>query len=125
MESFIYCLSLCIIFLIIARIFVLLCIAVSPGSTKCQGVHSMCSRIPTEARRGGTRQHLGGRGRQISEFEASLVYRVSSRTARATQRNPVSEKTNKQTKQTNKKEYPLIGQETPCPRSLLLFLSYL
>jgi hypothetical protein len=29
---------------------------------------------------------LGGRGRQISEFEASLVYRVSSRKARATQR---------------------------------------
>jgi hypothetical protein len=29
---------------------------------------------------------LGGRGRQISEFEASLVYRVRSRTARATQR---------------------------------------
>jgi hypothetical protein len=35
-------------------------------------------------------QHLGGRGRWISEFEASLVYRVSSKTARATQRNPVS-----------------------------------
>jgi hypothetical protein len=35
---------------------------------------------------------LGGRARQISEFEASLVYRVSSRTARATQRNPVSKK---------------------------------
>jgi hypothetical protein len=33
---------------------------------------------------------LGGRGRQISEFEASLVYRVSSRTSRTTQRNPVS-----------------------------------
>jgi hypothetical protein len=32
---------------------------------------------------------LGGRGRWISEFEASLVYRVSSRTAKATQRNPV------------------------------------
>jgi hypothetical protein len=30
------------------------------------------------------------RGRWISEFEASLVYKVSSRTARATQRNPVS-----------------------------------
>jgi hypothetical protein len=44
---------------------------------------------------------LGGRGKQISEFEASLVYRVSSRTARAIQRNPVS-KNNK--KQTNKKE---------------------
>ena len=37
-------------------------------------------------------QHLGGRGRQISEFEASLAYRVSSRAARATQRNPVSKK---------------------------------
>jgi hypothetical protein len=37
-------------------------------------------------------QHLGGRGRQISEFKASLVYKVSSRTARATQRNPVSKK---------------------------------
>jgi hypothetical protein len=35
---------------------------------------------------------LGGRDRQISEFEASLVYKVSSRTARATQRNPVSKK---------------------------------
>jgi hypothetical protein len=35
---------------------------------------------------------LGGRGRQISEFEASLVYRVSSRTARTIQRNPVSKK---------------------------------
>jgi hypothetical protein len=37
-------------------------------------------------------QHLGGRGRRISEFKTSLVYKVSSRTARATQRNPVSEK---------------------------------
>jgi hypothetical protein len=35
---------------------------------------------------------LGGRGRRISEFEASLVYRVSSRTVRTIQRNPVSEK---------------------------------
>jgi hypothetical protein len=33
---------------------------------------------------------LGGRGRQISEFEASLVYKVSSRIARAIQRKPVS-----------------------------------
>jgi hypothetical protein len=36
---------------------------------------------------------LGGRGRQISEFKASLVYRVSSRTARATQGSPVWIKT--------------------------------
>jgi hypothetical protein len=35
---------------------------------------------------------LGGRGRWISEFKASLFYKVSSRTARATQRNPVSKK---------------------------------
>jgi hypothetical protein len=47
-------------------------------------------------------QHLGGRGRWISEFEASLVYRVSSRTARATQRNPVSK--NKQTKKPKNKK---------------------
>jgi hypothetical protein len=32
---------------------------------------------------------LGGRGRRIPEFEASLVYKVSSRTDRALQRNPV------------------------------------
>jgi hypothetical protein len=39
----------------------------------------------------------GGGGACLSEFEASLVYRVSSRTARAIQRNPVSKKqTNKQ-----------------------------
>jgi hypothetical protein len=31
-------------------------------------------------------------GRRISEFEASFVYRVSSRTARATQGNPVLKK---------------------------------
>ena len=35
---------------------------------------------------------MGGRSRYISEFEASLVYRMSSRTVRAIQRNPVSEK---------------------------------
>jgi hypothetical protein len=47
---------------------------------------------------------LGGRGRQISEFEASLVYRVSSRTARTSQKNPVSKKqTNKQKTKQNKK----------------------
>jgi hypothetical protein len=38
---------------------------------------------------------LGGRGRWISEFEASLVYKVSSRTVRAIQRNPVSKKPKK------------------------------
>ena len=42
---------------------------------------------------------------KTSEFEASLVYRMSSRTAGATQRNPVSRKTkNKQTKKKQKKK---------------------
>jgi hypothetical protein len=51
---------------------------------------------------------LGGRGRWISEFEASLVYRVSSRAARATQRNPVSKKTKtKQNKNRKKKQEKL------------------
>jgi hypothetical protein len=55
-------------------------------------------------------QHLGGRGRQISMFEASLVYRVSSRTAsetlsRKTQTNQTTER-NKQ----NKKEKPNLSQ---------------
>jgi hypothetical protein len=45
---------------------------------------------------------LGGRGRRISEFKASLVYKVSSRTARATQRNPVSKKKTKNKKTKNK-----------------------
>ena len=45
---------------------------------------------------------MGGRGRGISEFKASLDYRVSSRIARATQRNPVSKKQKTKTKQTNK-----------------------
>ena len=39
----------------------------------------------------------------MSEFEASLVYKVSSRSARATQRNPVSKNQKKQNNQPNKK----------------------
>jgi hypothetical protein len=42
---------------------------------------------------------MGGRDKQISPFEASLVYRLSSRTARAIQRKePCLEKPTKQTK---------------------------
>jgi hypothetical protein len=40
-------------------------------------------------------EHLGGRSTRISEFEASLVYKVSSRRAKAIQRNPVSKKKKK------------------------------
>jgi hypothetical protein len=55
---------------------------------------------------------LGGRGRWISEFEASLVYRVSSRTARATQRNPVlKNKTEKERKGKERKGKERKGKE--------------
>jgi hypothetical protein len=49
---------------------------------------------------------LGGRGRWISEFEASLFYKVSSRTAKTIQGNPVSGKKKKQQQQKkqNKKQ---------------------
>jgi hypothetical protein len=48
---------------------------------------------------------LGGRGRWISEFEASLVCRVSSRTARAIQKNPVSKNPKIRKKKKKKKEW--------------------
>jgi hypothetical protein len=47
---------------------------------------------------------LGSRGRQISKFKASLVYKVSSRTARAIQRNPVSKNKTKQKENKQKKK---------------------
>jgi hypothetical protein len=47
---------------------------------------------------------LGGRGRLISEFKASLVYRMSSRTARAIQRNTVSKKKKKEKKRKEKRK---------------------
>jgi hypothetical protein len=47
---------------------------------------------------------LGGRGRRISEFKASLVYRVSSRTAKAIQRNPVLKNKNKKERKKEKRK---------------------
>ena len=49
---------------------------------------------------------LGGRGRKISELEASQVYRVSSRKARAIQRNPVLKKPNPKTQKTKQNKTP-------------------
>jgi hypothetical protein len=46
---------------------------------------------------------LGCRGRLISEFKVSLVYKVSSRTAKATQRSPVSNKRKQKTTTTTTK----------------------
>jgi glycosylphosphatidylinositol transamidase (GPIT) subunit GPI8 len=51
---------------------------------------------------------LGGKGRQISEFKASLIYRMSSRTARATQRNPVLKNKNKQKQKQKQKSIKQI-----------------
>jgi hypothetical protein len=59
---------------------------------------------------------LGGRGKQISEFEASLVYRVSSRTARATQRNLVSEK--------KKKKFELLVQASQRAVGIWLYSTF-
>jgi hypothetical protein len=61
---------------------------------------------------------LGGRGRQISRFEASLVYKVSSRTVRAIQRNPVSKtkKTNKKKERRKKKREREKGKKMDLPQ---------
>jgi hypothetical protein len=52
---------------------------------------------------------LGGRDRWISEFKASLVYRVSSRTARA---NPVSKE---EKKKANWGSKPTVRNIPPWP----------
>ena len=43
-------------------------------------------------------------GRRISELKASLAYRVSSRTARATQRNPASKNQKRKKKKKRERE---------------------
>jgi hypothetical protein len=57
---------------------------------------------------------LGGRGRRISEFEDSLVYKVSSRTARDTQRNPVLTKPKKKPKKNQKNQGSLSRGTLTC-----------
>jgi hypothetical protein len=48
-------------------------------------------------------------GGRISEFEASLVYEVSFRTARAIQRNPVSKSQKKKKKKVMAYQYKLAN----------------
>jgi hypothetical protein len=57
---------------------------------------------------------LGGRGRWISEFKASLVYRVSSRTARATQRNPLLKNKKQNKTKTKTKQKTTTNPEIYC-----------
>jgi hypothetical protein len=64
---------------------------------------------------------LGGRGRRISEFEASLFYRVSSRTARAIQRNPVSKNKKQKTKQNKKTTKQKPNQPTKKKKMIKLY----
>jgi hypothetical protein len=72
---------------------------------------------------------LGGRVRQISEFEASLVYKVSSRTARAIQRNPVSKKKKKKERERERERETICFEPVasklpsvlPSPLHIVLF----
>ena len=59
--------------------------------------------------------------RQISKFEASLVYGMSSRTTRVTQRNPVSGEKKKERKKEKKK----TSQGRPELHGKLVSLSYI
>jgi hypothetical protein len=65
---------------------------------------------------------LEGRGRRISEFETSLVYRVSSRTARATQRNPVSKETKNKQKNPKKVDYETVSSNIILIITLILYM---
>jgi hypothetical protein len=47
---------------------------------------------------------LGGRDRQISEFESSLVYRVSSRTAKTTEKPCLEKPKRKEEEEEEEKE---------------------
>jgi hypothetical protein len=65
----------------------------------------MAGKETSAAGHGGARllsQHSGGRGRRISEFKDSLIYKVSSRTARASFET-LSRKNQKQQQQQQKK----------------------
>jgi hypothetical protein len=82
---------------------------------------SFSTSFETGSFRAVVAQHLGGRGRRISEFKASLVYRVSSRTAQTTQRNPEQQQ-QKQNKTKNNTRvlfprqaiWPKSSQGSPC-----------
>jgi hypothetical protein len=66
----------------------------------CPGLLSIVIKLKTK----NQKPNRGGRGRRISEFKASLVYRVSSRTARG-----YTEKPKTKTNQTNKQNTTKIN----------------
>jgi hypothetical protein len=56
------------------------------------GVLAHAFNLSTGGRAIGRQRQRGRRKRHLSEFEAILIYRGSSRTTKATQKNPVSKK---------------------------------
>jgi hypothetical protein len=64
---------------------------------RCAELYMFMQRSKVNVARHWWHMHLGGRSRWISEFKASLVYRVNAKTANSTQRNPVSRKKKKRT----------------------------
>jgi hypothetical protein len=56
---------------------------------------------------------LGSRDKQISEFEGSLVYKVSSRAARGKQKQKTNKQTNKQTNRERKNQKVHKGTQEP------------
>jgi hypothetical protein len=71
-----------------------------PGDLSPSGLHTHVHKTPYIDNNNNILIFRRQRQVDLCEFKASVVYRVSSRTARATQRNPVSK--NKKTKQMNK-----------------------
>jgi hypothetical protein len=55
--------------------------------------------------------HLGSRGRWISEFKASLVYRGSSRTSVDTQQNTVKKGRKRERKKEGRRERGRVGRQ--------------
>jgi hypothetical protein len=51
---------------------------------------------------------LGGRDRQISEFEARLVYKVSSRTAKTTEKPCLEKPKEKEKKKKRERDYRVL-----------------
>ena len=55
-------------------------------------------------------------GKQISEFKANLLYRVSSRTARATKKNPVLKRKKKKKKKRQSLAEMVVNSFNPALR---------
>jgi hypothetical protein len=68
--------------------------AFNPSTWEAEAERQRGREAERQRGREAERQRGRGRGRQIFEFEASMVYRVSFRTARATHINSVSKQTN-------------------------------